>query len=28
VINPKTFEIVGRIDAGPHPDGLAWAIGR
>ena len=28
VIDPKTLAIVGRIDAGPHPDGLAWAVQR
>lgn len=25
VIDPKTLEIVGKIDAGPQPDGMAWA---
>lgn len=24
VIDLKTFEVVGQIDAGPNPDGLAW----
>jgi len=26
VVNLKTLEIVARIDAGPQPDGLAWAV--
>jgi len=26
VIDLKTFEVVGRIDAGRQPDGLAWAV--
>jgi YVTN family beta-propeller protein len=26
VLNLKTLEIAGRIDAGPGPDGLAWAV--
>ncbi|MGB2621848.1 MAG: YncE family protein [Candidatus Acidiferrum sp.] len=26
VIDLKTLEVVGHIDAGPEPDGLAWAI--
>ncbi len=26
VIDPKTLAIIGRIDAGPQPDGLAWAV--
>jgi YVTN family beta-propeller protein len=25
VIDPKTLQITGQIDAGPQPDGLAWA---
>jgi YVTN family beta-propeller protein len=25
VIDPKTLEITGHIDAGPQPDGMAWA---
>lgn len=25
VIDPKTLEITGQIDAGPQPDGMAWA---
>jgi len=25
VIDLKTLEIIGRIDAGREPDGLAWA---
>jgi DNA-binding beta-propeller fold protein YncE len=25
VVDLKTFEVVGRIDAGKNPDGLAWA---
>jgi hypothetical protein len=24
VIDLQTFEVVGRIDAGPNVDGLAW----
>lgn len=28
VINLKTLEMVGRIDAGGNPDGLAWAVRR
>ncbi len=28
VINPQTLAIDGKIDAGPEPDGLAWAIER
>lgn len=28
VIDLKTLEITGRIDAGPGPDGLAWAVRR
>jgi len=28
VINLKTLEIVGRINAGPEPDGLAWSVRR
>jgi YVTN family beta-propeller protein len=26
VIDLKTLEVVGKIDAGPNPDGLAWAV--
>jgi len=26
VVDLKTLEIAGRIDAGPHPDGLAWSV--
>lgn len=26
VIDPKTGAIIGRIDAGPEPDGMAWAV--
>ena len=26
VLNLKSLDIVGRIDAGPAPDGLAWSI--
>ena len=26
VIDLKTMQVVGRIDAGPNPDGLAWAV--
>ena len=26
VIDLKSLEVVGHIDAGPEPDGLAWAI--
>jgi DNA-binding beta-propeller fold protein YncE len=26
VIDLKTFEVVGRIDAGRNPDGLAWTV--
>jgi hypothetical protein len=26
VIDLKTLEVVGRIDVGPEPDGLAWAV--
>ncbi len=28
VIDLKTLEITGRINAGPEPDGLAWAVRR
>ena len=28
VIDLKTLEITGRINAGPEPDGLAWAVQR
>jgi YVTN family beta-propeller protein len=26
VIDLKTLEVIGRIDAGRQPDGLAWAV--
>ncbi len=26
VIDLKTLEVTGKIDAGPNPDGLAWAV--
>jgi YVTN family beta-propeller protein len=26
VLDLKTFEVVGKIDAGGEPDGLAWAV--
>lgn len=26
VIDPKTLAIVGHIDAGPQPDGMAWCV--
>ena len=26
VIDLKTLEVVGKIEAGPNPDGLAWAV--
>jgi YVTN family beta-propeller protein len=26
VIDLKTLEVVGKIDAGGNPDGLAWAV--
>lgn len=26
VIDLKTLEVVGHIDAGPNPDGMAWAV--
>jgi YVTN family beta-propeller protein len=26
VIGMKTLEVVGRIDAGGNPDGMAWAV--
>jgi len=26
VVDLKTLEVVGKIDAGPNPDGLAWAV--
>jgi YVTN family beta-propeller protein len=26
VIDLKSLEVVGKIDAGPNPDGLAWAV--
>jgi YVTN family beta-propeller protein len=25
VIDLKTFAVVGHIDVGPNPDGMAWA---
>jgi len=28
VIDLKTLEVVGHIDAGGEPDGLAWAVQR
>jgi len=28
VIDLKTLEIAGRINAGPEPDGLAWSLRR
>jgi YVTN family beta-propeller protein len=28
VIDLKTLQIIGRIEAGPEPDGLAWAVHR
>jgi YVTN family beta-propeller protein len=28
VIDLKTLEVSGRIDAGKQPDGLAWAVQR
>ena len=28
VIDPKTLQVVSHIDAGPQPDGMAWAIRR
>lgn len=28
VIDLKTLEVVGHIDAGPNPDGMAWAVRR
>ena len=28
VINLKTREMVGKIDAGGEPDGMAWAVRR
>jgi YVTN family beta-propeller protein len=28
VIDLKSLEVVGKIDAGGNPDGLAWAIRR
>ncbi len=28
VIDMKTLAVVGRIDAGPNPDGMAWAVRR
>jgi hypothetical protein len=26
VVDLKTLEIVGKVDAGANPDGLAWAV--
>jgi len=26
VIDLKSLEVVGHIDVGPEPDGLAWAV--
>jgi len=26
VVDLKTLDVVGKIDAGPNPDGLAWAV--
>jgi YVTN family beta-propeller protein len=28
VVDLNTLEVVGKIDAGPNPDGLAWAVQR
>ncbi len=28
IIDLKALEVVGRVDVGPEPDGLAWASGR
>ncbi len=28
VVDLKTLEVVGHIDAGPNPDGMAWAVRR
>jgi hypothetical protein len=28
VVDPKTLEITSQIDAGPQPDGMAWATPR
>ncbi len=28
VLDLKTFQVVARIDAGPDPDGMAWAVRR
>lgn len=28
VVDLKTVEVVGKVDAGPNPDGLAWAVQR
>jgi YVTN family beta-propeller protein len=28
IIDLKTFEVIGRIDAGKNPDGLAWVVRR
>jgi len=27
-VDLKSFQVVGRIDAGKNPDGLAWAVTR
>jgi len=26
VVDLKTLEVIGKVDAGPNPDGLAWAV--
>ena len=26
IIDPKTLDVTGHLDAGKKPDGLAWAI--
>jgi len=26
VVDMKTLEVVGKVDAGANPDGLAWAV--
>jgi YVTN family beta-propeller protein len=28
IVNLKTLEVTGHIDAGKQPDGLAWAVRR
>jgi len=28
VVDLKTMDVVGKIDAGPEPDGMAWAVRR